>query len=186
MTKDEVIRNRTLLRTATYTAKNSDGTSVTLISPLYVFGSNNFNIITDIYDGSFIWDDANERILFFQYNSKTDMNAPAPAMSVGNRPAAPVLISIMPYNEIITMRCILTEESFNNLCDKGLGVATLPADQKAAIYKKFFTDLDMETVIKQKRKLNYVSQHLKTDDEKANSFDDNDEYRKTVNPIPLY
>ena len=131
-----------------------------------------------------IWDDANERILFFQYNSKDDMAAPAAAMSTGNRPMAPAIISIMPYSEIITMRCILCEESFGKLCD-AIG-SVLTAEQRANIYKLFFVDLDQENIINRKRKYNYVSQRLKTDDEASNSYDDNDEYSRTVNPVILW
>jgi hypothetical protein len=185
LTKDDVINARTLLESATYTTTNEDGSSVTFVSPIYIFGSNNFNIIVDYRNGTLIWDDDNSRILSFQYNSKVDMNAPAPAMSIGNKPMTPCLISIMPYNEIITMRSILTEESFNNLCTK-IGATLIPSATKEKIYKKFFVELDQEYQIKQKRKIGYSEQMSKEKAEAINSYDDNDEYKMTVEPHPLY
>lgn len=180
MQKAEVIYNRNLINSLTYTTKNEDGTEITMMTPIAVFGSNNFNMITDYHDGSMIWDDSRETIFFFQYNSKVDMNAPSMAMSPGSRPVSPCLLSIMPYNEIITMRAILIEETFDKVCNQ-LGIT---GDAYDKLYHKFFVETDQLYQIQQKRKISYSSQHSK-EWEKNRHYTEMDEYNKTVHPTIL-
>ena len=180
MTKADVIYNRNLISGLTYTSKNEDGTEVTFKTPIAVFGSNNFNMLTDFHDGSAIWDDNRETLFFFQYNSKVDMNAPAPAMSPGDRPVAPCLLSIMPYNEIITIRAILIEETFDKLC----AALSITGDAKAKLYHKFFVETSQKFQIEQKRKISYVSQHSH-EYEKDKHYTEMDEYNRTVHPTIL-
>ena len=182
MTKTEVIYNRELIKSLTYDVKNEDGTTSTMITPIAIFGSNNFNMLTDTHDGSFIWDDDKETLFFFQYNSKVDMNAPAPAMSVGAQIKAPCILGFMPYNEIITMRAILIEETFEKVCTK----LNITGDQKKWIYHKFFVETNQDYQIKKKRELgiSYCNQHSR-EYNKDRHYTEMDEYNKTVHPIIL-
>ena len=181
MTKQDVIEARKILSKATYTYINAKGEEKKLPVPIGIYGSNNFNIVTDYHDGSFIWDDDNERILIFNYASQPDLNIPAPAMSAGKRPMTPVYLSIMPYNEIITLRATLDLEAFENVC-AGIGTTLMPADVKKQVYNKFFRDTDMNNIIARKSDINYVSQRNKWTDQARNSYDDLDEYNRTVRP----
>lgn len=182
MTKTEVIYNRDLIKSLTYDVKNEDGSMTTMITPIAIFGSNNFNIVTDYHDGSFIWNDDKETIFFFQWNSQVEMNSPAPAMSVGAQIKAPCYIGFMPYNEIITMRAVLIEETFEKVCNK-LGIT---GDAKKYLHHKYFIEPNQEYQIKQKRKLgiSYNNQHSR-EYNKDKYFSEMDEYNKTIHPTIL-
>ena len=181
MTKQDVIEARKILSKATYTFINAKGQKEELPVSIGIYGSNNFNIVTDHHDGSFIWDDDNERILIFNYASQVDLNISAPAMSAGKRPMTPVYLSIMPYNEIITLRAVLTLEAFEKTCD-AIGTTLMPDDVRKKVYNKFFRDTDMHNIIARKADMNYVSQKNKWADQARNSYDDLDEYNRTVRP----
>lgn len=181
VTLQDVKEARKLLEKATCTIVDAMGNKHKYQMPVGIYGSNNFNIVVDDHDGSFIWDDANERIILFLYASQPDLNIPAPAMSAGKRPMTPVYVSFMPYNEIISLRAVLTLEAFNNLCD-AIGTSLMPANIREKVYNKFFRDTDMHNIIARKQDTNYVSQNYKWFDQAKHSYDDQDEYDRTVRP----
>lgn len=181
MTKNETIKHRELCEKATYTAKNEDGTEEVRKVPIHVVCDNSLNII-DKHDGNVIWDDENERIVYFTYNSEsTFYNSPSNAMSFGNQPMVPAVAIVVDYGEIQNLRILLNREAMENLFI-ALG-SSITNDQKDNMRKKFFTDLTMDNIIKRKRQYSYVTQTKKDSKEASINYTDSDEYRRTVNPV---
>ena len=178
----DVQASRALIEAMDFDVPKEDGTTETVHTPIMIYGSNNFNIITDYRDGSCIWDDNNQRLYYFNYNMAQD-GSPYGSLSVGNKPMAPGYISIMPYNEIITIRAEFTEETFEKLCT-ALG-SVMTSEIKEKLYQKFFVETDQEWIIKNAKKFSYTTQMSKEKQESL-GFRDNAEYRRTVHPVALY
>lgn len=178
----DVQASRALIDAMSFEVPKEDGTTETVQTPIMIYGSNNFNIITDYRDGSCIWDDDNQRLYYFNFNMAQD-GSPYGSLSVGNVPKAPGYISIMPYNEIITIRAEFTKTTFEKLCT-ALG-SIMDSETKEKLYHKFFVETDQEYIIKKSKEISYSTQSSK-EYQKHLLLKENAEYRKTVHPVALY
>ena len=177
-----VISNRTKMQKLTYLAPNEDGSYVELSTPIVVFGSNGLGIVIDSNDGTVMWDDDNEQIVYFQYATQMGTYSPSPSMSIGDQPMAPVQLMTMPYNEIISMRAVLTKDTFEKCCTE-FGISS---DAHDAMVHKFFVETNAVYQIKQKQKYSYSNQHSKEYNENRHyKFPENAEYKTTVMARPL-
>ena len=182
MKKADVIYNRNLIQSLTYDVKNEDGSTSTMKTPIVVYGTANVNVITDYQDGSFVWNDDKETIFFFNWNNQVEMNAPAPAMSLGAAVKAPCYVGFMPYSEIVSMKAVLIQETFDKICSS-IGVSGAAKDY---LFNKFFVETNQEYQIKKKKelKISYSNQHTAAHNSDK-YFSEMDEYKKTVHPSIL-
>ena len=180
MTKEQVIETRDQLKKLTFNANKEDGTIVTCYTPIHVYCNSNLSYYTDWNDGSFIWDDAKAVFTVFAYNSNNNMAGVTEAISIGDKPVAPVYVSSTAYTDIISMRAVLMEDTFYKLVE-AMGLS----DQDVKnLYHKFFVETDQSYVIARKNKIGYSSQADKKF-MKDKYYDDRAAYLKTVHAIPL-
>lgn len=180
MTIEQVISTRDQLKSLTFDAKKEDGSIATYYTPIHVYCNSNLSYYTDWGDGSFIWDDAKALFTVFSYNSNNNMAGVTEAISVGDKPMAPVYVSSTAYTDIISMRAVLVEETFYKLVET-LG---LSSQEVKDLYHKFFVETDQSYVIPRKNKVGYSNQASK-EFMKDKYYDDRAAYLKTVHAIPL-
>lgn len=182
MEKQEVITHRNLCYQATYTQRQADGTTKKAKVPIHIVCDNSLNII-DYHNGNVIWDDANSRIIYFTVNSPDKVfNSASASMTAGTKPAFPGAMIVVDYGEIQNLRVELNEEAF----DAVIGSISMSADQKEYVRQKLFVETDQEYIIKRKKEISYMTQRKKDEEESLKNYDENDEYKRTVEPVAWY
>lgn len=177
MEKEDVIKLRELANKATYTRRLADGTTVTDIVPLVIVCDNSLNCV-DYHDGSVIWDDDNAVFVNFIVNGPdTVYQGKSHAMSFGSKIKAPLAAILVDYGEIQNFRLELIEEAYDNFSN---GFTAMSAEEKEAVKKYYFEDLNMDNIIRRKQQISYMTQQKKDHPIEQQHYDDLDEYNRTV------
>ena len=98
-----------------------------------------------------VWDDANERVIFFGTNSYDVQGSTAMGNSTIRNPAN---VTIVQYEQIQQMKIVLCEEDFDLFCD-AIGIALIPDEMRSILRTKLFVLTDPEYAIKQRQKTHY-------------------------------
>lgn len=187
MEKATVIKLRELCYKATFTLYNKnkdcdpDKRTLTLRGPVHIVCDNSLNIVDNPLRKSVIWDDANECLYYFTYNTESSFFNPATtAISFGDKPAVPGLCILVDYGEIQNIRVQLNEEAFDNLAKSINGMTD---EDKKAIKNYIFKETDQREIIKRKKNISYNTITDKRTDPGSRRYDDNHEYNRTIHPV---
>lgn len=185
MTKEEVIRHRALLENLIVKAYKGDdsGEKEDIKVPIWVVCDNSLNILDNGLNT--IWDDENERIVHFRYNTPgTSYNSNNSSMTAGDQPEFSLAIIVVDYGEIQNMRVEANKEVFEQ-------IATLLGDlltdeKKKFIEYKYFDSLNAKVSIEQKKQIDFRTQRNKDSVEAKRHYTEEDEYRTTVQPVSFF
>lgn len=179
MEKEETILHRTFCQKAKYKARTANGEIKEYICPTIIVCDNSLTVV-DNHTGNVIWDDDNSKFVYFTLNSQGSIyNGHSNSMTFGNKPAVPLAAIVVDYGEIQNFRIELTRDAFESLVKD---FTPMTEDQKNFIRDTYFNKLDMDYIIRNKRKVSYVTQQNKDSSLSQKHFDENDEYKLTVRP----
>lgn len=185
MEKAAITRFRNLAKAATVTLYskdlNSSGTHdvVTLPAELHVVCDNSLNFIDD-NNGSAIWDDTNEVVYVFTYNTDgTYYTGTTNTISNGDQPAIPLCLICIDYGEIQNIRMQLNMEQFQHVATQ----LSLTPSQIEYYIKKFWDGTNQVKIIKKKRETSYSTNTSKSGSSAKVHYDDKDEYNRTIHPV---
>lgn len=137
MLKEEVLKIRTLLENTKHTKK--DGTVISL--PYRVMLDNEHGF--DTSRNPIIWDDTNEFLYAFGYNSHTFQ----PGVAGHEKAPRPGMVTAADYSMIQRFEASLSEEDFDAYCDQ-LGTTLIPDNVRENIRIWLFRATDPSWNIK--------------------------------------
>lgn len=169
-----------IYRKCTFTLhRRSDGSKATFSPIIHICCDNSLNCYASEAEfvdpdgtvhkdnSNIIWDDENEMFYWLKGNTPSTLpNSPANSMSQGTKSDFPLAVIAVDYGEIQNIRIILNEEAYWKFCD--IMGDLMSEEQKNNIYRLFFEETDMYTVITRKREMNYVSRLPNKYDKKYN------------------
>lgn len=185
MTKEEVVKHRALLENLKVKAYKGDdsGEKEDIKVPIWVVCDNSLNILDNGLNT--VWDDKNERIVHFRYNTPgTFYGSANSSLTAGNKPVFSLCIIVVDYGEIQNMRVEANQEVLDQIAEI-LG-DSLTEEMKNFIQYKYIDSLDAKVSINKKKEIDFRTQRNKNSIESKQNHTEDDEYKTTVQPVSFF